>query len=385
MTLTDIDTATTTGTLTSAGPLLFRPDVSPDGTAVLFAADVARATIVAFELPVDAGGAGDAGADGAGDAAEVAVERLGTKLAALLGVERQDAVVRGLAVHPATRDVYLSVARGRGAQAGTAIVRATGDGDLTVVELDDLPATSFALDDAPAADDERTDVWLDGTDPASAPREIHGVTLDIAQVPLQRSSITDLAWLDGTLVVAGLSNEEFTSRLRQVAYPFDGAVTETSVEIFHVDHGKYETQSPIRALTTFDGGSSILATYTCTPVVSFPVDALRGGGLVRGRTVAELGPMNQPFSIVSYERDGEEFLLVSNTRHPLLKIPAASIDGQEHLDLPLSDPEHSLGIPRESLDHPGVTWMANLDRGSVVVVQATGDDTRLHTFRAADL
>jgi hypothetical protein len=384
MTLTDIDTATTTGTLTSAGPLLFRPEVSADGTAVLFAADVARATVVAFELPGDAG-SGDAGAGGPGDAAEVAVERLGTKLAALLGVERQDAVVRGLAVHPATRDVYLSVARGRGAQAGPAIVRVGADGDLSVGELDDLAVTSFALDDAPEADDERTDVWLDGTDQASTTREIHGVTLDIAQVPLQRSSITDLAWLDGTLVVAGLSNEEFTSRLRQIAYPFDGSAVETSVEIFHVDHGKYETQSPIRALTTFDGGSSILATYTCTPVVSFPVDALRDGGLVRGRTVAELGPMNQPFSIVSYERDGEEYLLVSNTRHPLLKIPAASINGREHLDLPLSDPEHSLGVPRESLDHPGVTWMANLDRGSIVAVQDLGDDTRLHTFRAAEL
>src|SRR4051812_39250466 len=31
------------------------------------------------------------------------------------------------------------------------------------------------------------------------------------------------------------------------------------------------------------------------------VDQLRGEGLVRGRTVAELGPMNQPFGIVSYE------------------------------------------------------------------------------------
>jgi hypothetical protein len=365
-----------TSTLLSAGSVLFAPDVSADGTAVLFAADVARATILAFELPAEA----PAGTD-----AEVNVDQLGAKIASLLGVEREDAVIRGLTVHPVSRAVYLSVARGRGPEVGAVVVRVGTDGTLRVVELDDLPVTSFELDDAPATDDERKDAWLDGSDPTSQPREIHGVTLNIAQVPIARSTVTDLAWVDGTLYVAGLSNEEFSSRLRAIQYPFDGTATETSVEIFHVDHGKYETQSPIRALTSFDGGASILATYTCTPVVSFTVDQLRGEGLVRGRTIAELGPMNQPFSIVSYDRDGEEFLLVSNTRHPLLKIPAASIAGQEALSVPLSEPNSSRGIPREELSQPGVTWMANLDREKVVVIQLDGDDSRLHTLHAAEL
>ena len=368
--------STATSTLLSAGPVLFAPDVSDDGTAVLFAADVARATIHAFELPAEAA---------TGEAAEVSVDQLGTKLASLLGVDREDAVIRGMTVHPVSRAVFLSVARGRGAEAGPAVVRVGTDGDLSVVDVDDLPVTSFVLDDAPAADDERLDAWLDGSSESSAPMEIHGITLNIARVPAARSTITGLAWVDGTLFVAGLSNEEFSSRLRQLRYPFDGAATETSVEIFHVDHGKYETQSPIRALTSFDGGSSILASYTCTPVVQFSVDQLKGEGLVRGRTVAELGPMNQPFSIVSYDRDGEEFLLVSNTRHPLLKIPAVSINSQDALTVPMSEPDHSLGIPREELDHPGITWMANLDRGSVVAVQRDDDDTNLRTFRAADL
>ncbi|GAA4667718.1 hypothetical protein GCM10025780_07540 [Frondihabitans cladoniiphilus] len=383
-------TLTATSTLLSAGPLLFAPDTSPDGAAVLFAADVSQATIFAFELPSET--TGDAG-DGAGGpegataeaAADVRVDRFGTKVAALLGVEREDAVVRGIAVHPTSHAVYLSVARGHGADAGPAIVRVGTDGELSVVELDALPATTFELDDAPAADDERTDVWLDGTDPASAPREIYGVTLDIAQVPVRRSTITGLAWVDGTLFVAGLSNEEFSSRLRQIAYPFEASATETSVEIYHVDHGTYETQSPIRALTSFDNGSSILASYTCTPVVQFSVADLRGEGLVRGRTVAELGPMNQPFSIVSYDRDGEEFLLVSNTRHPLLKIPASTIDGQSHLDQPLSDDGASRGVPREELPQPGITWMAALDRDSIVVLQAAGDDTHLRTLHADEL
>jgi hypothetical protein len=364
-------------TLQSAGPILFAPDVSPDGSAVLFVADVTAATVYAFELPTE-----EAPATAV---TEVRIDKLGAKLASLLGVAQDDVLIRGIAVHPVSHAVYISVARGRGAQAGPAVVRATADGELSVVELDDLPVSSFELDDAPAEDDARLDAWLDGSDESSQPREFNGLTLNVAQVPARRSTITDLAWVDGTLFVAGLSNEEFASRLRQIPYPFDGSVRETSVEIFHVDHGKYETHSPIRALTSFNGGTGILASYTCTPVVHFSVDELRGEGLVRGRTVAELGPMNQPFSLVSYDRDGEEFLLVSNTRHPMLKIPASSIDGQEHLDVPMSEDGASLGVPRENLDHPGVTWMANLDRSNIVVVQEDDGDVNLRTLSAAAL
>jgi hypothetical protein len=357
-------------TLQSAGPLLVAPDTSPDGGAVLFVADISAARILAFELPPE----------DSTTATEVRVDRLGAKLASLLGVEFNDALIRGITTHPVSHAVYLSVARGRGRQAGAVVVRVGADGELCIVELEELSVTSFELDDAPAPDDARLDALLDGNDEASKPMEFNGITLDIARVPLARSTVTDLAWIGGELVVAGMSNEEFSSRLRRVHYPFDGSAEATSVEIFHVDHGRYETESTIRALTSFGGGSGILATYTCTPVVHFSLDELHGEGLVRGRTVAELGPMNQPFSIVSYDRDDEEFLLVSNTRHPLLKIPAASIAGQSHLDVPIADEGASLGVPRESLDHPGVTWMAALDRGHVVVVQDENGDVHLRTL-----
>ncbi len=182
-------------------------------------------------------------------------------------------------------------------------MRADPAGALTVVTLDGLPVTSFALDDAPAPDDERQDIWVDGTDENSHPRQFNGVHLDVARVPLRRSTITGLAWVGGVLLIAGLSNEEFTSRLRQVPYPFDGSAQGTSAEIYHVDHGRYETQTPIRSLIPFDGGASVLAIYTCTPIAVFSVADLRGETLLRGRTVAELGPMSQPFSLVSYDRD----------------------------------------------------------------------------------
>ena len=47
-------------------------------------------------------------------------------------------------------------------------------------------------------------------------------------------------------------------RLRRLAFPFDDAAEATSLEIYHVDHGQYETASPIRALIPFDGGRSVV-------------------------------------------------------------------------------------------------------------------------------
>jgi len=362
------DLGLTVGTphLTSAGPLLFHPD------GVLFAADVAAATVFALEVTEP---------DTAGVLGPVEVEHLNAKTASLLGVDRDEVLVRGMAVHPTSRAVYLSVARGRGAEAVPALVRVSPAGELSLVDLEQVPFSRAALDDPPAPDDERQDIWTDGSAETTQVYEIAGVSLQVARVPLARSTITDMAWVDDALLVAGTSNEEFTSRLRRIAFPFTGAAEASSLEIYHVDHGQYETASPIRALIPFDGGRSVLATYTCTPVVHFPIADLVPGGLVRGRTVAELGPMNQPLGLVSYDHDGQEFLLVSGTRHPLLKIPAASVAGQQ----PLTEKLEPVGLPRGALDHPGVTWMANLDRANVVVIQHEGTAMHLRTLQAASL
>src|SRR6185503_20473544 len=69
----------------------------------------------------------------------------------------------------------------------------------------------------------------------------------------QRSqSITDLAYVDGKVIVAGLSNEEFASKLRTVEFPFKQADRGASVEIYHGAHGAVETRSPVRTFVTLD-------------------------------------------------------------------------------------------------------------------------------------
>jgi hypothetical protein len=223
---------------------------------------------------------------------------------------------------------------------------------------------------------------LNRSDADSETLEIRGVTLTLTRVRLRASTITDLAWVDGTLLVAGASNEEFSSTLRVIPFPFGEAIRSSSLEIFHVSHGKYETASPIRTFIPFDGNTSVLASYTCTPVVHFTLTDLQAGAQVRGRTVAELGSMNQPLDMIAYRCEGAEYLLVCNTRHPLLKIPAAAIAGQG----PLTSPTEPVGVPREELDHAGVRLMANRGADQVLMLQreATGD-LALHTYSTASL
>ena len=43
-------------------------------------------------------------------------------------------------------------------------------------------------------------------------------------------------------------------RLRRIPFPFSDGVTGSSLEIFHVSHGKWETEAPIRAFVPYDGG-----------------------------------------------------------------------------------------------------------------------------------
>lgn len=49
-----------------------------------------------------------------------------------------------------------------------------------------------------------------------------------------------------------------------------------------------------------DGKAHMLAVYTCTPLVIFPLSALRDNGRITGKTIAELGFGNTPGDLLTY-------------------------------------------------------------------------------------
>jgi hypothetical protein len=343
----------------SAGPIAFGPD------GILFVADSDSAAIFALEV-------GDGPARGP---IRVDIDDIETRLGAYLGCGPEDVFIRDMAVHPSTQEVYFSLTRGSGQQATPVLLKASGDGAIEALSLDDIPYSKTTIQDAPAEDDARVEVRVGvASDPRDGemmePRP--GFKLRVARDPLRQVTVTDLAYVDGVLLVAGASNEEFSSTLRRIPFPFGDPADSASLEIFHVSHGKYETASPIRAFVPF-GGTNVLASYTCTPVVQFSLAGIAASTQLKGKTVAELGAGNTPLDMVAYRRDGEEFLLVSNSRHPLMKIATKDIPGQAGL----TEPREPMGVPRESLEHAGVSRMANLDGEHVLMLQR-GEDGKLN-------
>ena len=320
-------------TLKTIGPLAFGPG------HILFAADTDAAAIVALDL-----GAGKS-APGAKPTAD-----FDQQLAALLGTTPSAVAITDMAVQPGTRHAYFSVMRGTGADAKPALVRLDGAGALTLVALDKVPYTTAALPNAPAA----------------APTERRNPR------PL---SVTDMVFHDGRLLVAGLSNEEFSSKLRAVKYPFESVDAGTSVEIYHGNHGALETRSPVYTLTPYAIGGTphLLAGYLCTPLVKFPASVVTAGGKVRGTTIAELGNRNRPIDMFVYSKDGKDYLLMSNTSRGVMKIPADTFGAAAPITERVE--AEKAGVPYETVTSlTGVEQMDLFDKTHALVLARAGAD-----------
>jgi hypothetical protein len=350
----------------SAGPIAFGP------AGILFLADNDAAKVFAVDVADPGPAAGSEPFD---------LENVDAHVASFLGCDPDDIVIRDMAVHPSSHNVYLSVQRGHGDAAQAVLVRIDRlDASVTDVPLDNVPVAEVTIADAPAEDDERLDTTLpqgnEGEEFTFGER-----TIRILRRPIRSATITDMAYVDGALLVAGLSNEEFSSKLRRIPFPFGGDVADNNLEIFHVSHGKWETAAPIRTFVPYGGGRSILASYTCTPVVHFELSDLTPGTKVVGRTVAELGAMNMPLDMVSFEDGGEEHLLVANSTHGLIKIACRDIDAQPAL----TEPKEPVGVPRETEDLKGITRLANLNGSHVLALQSGNGRNHLRSLKTASL
>jgi len=301
--------------LKSAGPLAFGPK------GVLFVGDPIGGQIVAIGLP-----AGESTAIGA----DFKLEGLAEKLGGVLGIPGTDVRINDVAVDPASKVAYIGCARGQAPDAEAAIVTVDGKGNLKVLATDKVQYAKISLSNAPAENAGGGKGGKGGT-----PRQ---------------QAITDLAYVDGKLFIAGLSNEEFASKLRSVEFPFKAADTGASVEIFHTAHNAVETRSPVRTFVPFivGGQPQILAAYTCTPLVTFPVADLKTGTKIRGKTVAELGSGNQPIDMITYEQGGKNYLLLSNSSRGVMKITTQEIEKQ-NLTAPVSKTQQKAGLTYDTI------------------------------------
>ena len=308
----------------SMGPLAFGPD------GILFVADTKSAAVTA----VATGDTQPASAD-----KPLKVEAINQKIAALLGTTADQILINDLAVNPISRTAYLAVSRGRGPDAVPVLMRVKSGGEPEVVSLDKVKFSKGELPDAP----------------------VEGVAGGgKAKGNSRQESITDIAFLEDRVLIAGLSNEEFDSTLRAIPFPFKTVANGTSVEIFHGAHGRFETRSPVRTFVPFKVGDkpSLLAAYTCTPLVQFPLSDLQPGAKIKGKTIAELGNRNRPIDMIVYNKDGKDFLLLANSSRGVMKIGTDKIADADSILAPVK--EEKKGLAYETV--AGWTGVEHLDR-----------------------
>ncbi len=331
----------------SMGPLAFGPD------GVLFVGDSKSASVVAIAT-------GDTGKT---DAKPLRVEGISNQLAALLGASADQIIIDDLAVNPLSHNAYLAVSRGRGPDAIPVLIKVGLDGKPSVVKLDKVKHSTAQLPDPPV------DGMVGRGRRAKNPR---------------MEAITDLAFLEDRLLIAGLANEEFASSLRAIPFPFKKVSGGTTVEIYHGAHGKFETRSPVRTFVPFNISNEphLLAAYTCTPLVQFPVKNLTPGAQIRGKTIAELGNWNRPLDMIIYKKGGKDFLLIANNARGIMKFDAEKIEAAEGIETKISG---TGGLSYDTIDSwKGVTQLAQLGKDHALVLR-TDDDEEPKTYHLESL
>src|SRR5262245_34211781 len=322
--------------LKSIGPMTLGPH------GIFFVGDPAAATVYAIATDDKAG---------APDKVKLNLDKIDTKLAEALGTSQVR--INDLAVHPASGNVYIAASVTEPKQ--NVLVRVDGEGQISRVSLDNVPFASATLAAAPG---EQSSPGRRGN-----PRD---------------QSITDLAFMNGKLVVSGVEGSDALSAVYELPFPFAKDAKFTDVAIYHASHGRVEDSAPVRTFAPFviDGQPVLLAGFTCTPLVMFPLNRLEAGKKVRGTTVAELGSRNSPLDMLVYQKDGQDFVLMSNTARGVMKISTAKIEANAGLSEPVRG-GGTAGQPFETIrELAGVVQFDRLGDDHLMVL-AKADDGAL--------
>ncbi len=277
-----------------------------------------------------------------GKATAIDVKNIDQKIAASLGTAVTNITITDMAVNPVSKKLYIAVQNSD----GTPVLLKLNGNQLEAVALKDLDVTSVVLNNSPAED----------------AKDNRGRSLRI-------STISDIGYADGKLLVSGLSNHEFSSSFKSIPYPFTGKQDEATLEIYHASHGRYETAAPIKTFTTatINNKKYLVASYTCTPLVLFPMDDLKPGMHVKGRTIAEMGSGNTPVDMLSLQSGSDNYLVMANTKYPVAKVDyknMASFEGT------LTDPvKGTAGVVFTATPLINVLQMDKLNDQQIIMLQ----------------
>jgi hypothetical protein len=325
--------------LESAEALAFGPN------GILFVGDSMAGAVVAIETGDRTQGPVAAG---------FSIEGIDQKIAALLGTKPSDIRFNDVKVNPLSKNVYIAVSRGRGPGAIPVILRIDASGSIVELNTAGLRSTRIELPGLPSAPIARR------------------------RTGSRALAITELQYSAGQLIVAGLSNEDFSSTLRVMPFPFVKADRGASIEIYHTSHFTYETNAPVRTMVpyTHNGERFLLAAYTCTPLVKLRMSDLKDGAHITGETLAELGRHSSPLDMIQYTRGGQDYLLVANTLNGVMRLSLGGFEKFEAVDETGGDASQ---VPMQRIGLKGVAQLDTYDETRALMLLDARDrvDLRL--------
>ncbi|PHS20161.1 MAG: hypothetical protein COA86_02400 [Kangiella sp.] len=268
---------------------------------ILFIADSTSSTIYGYETSMDSNKQAIGGYN---------LKGIDSKLAKHLQIKVRDLAIKDMALHPITKEAYFAISYVKKGQYHPAIVTVNQLGKIKNFDLKKTKHTEYLVSNTTKSKEK---YW--------------------GKTPLSSLMFTDIDFHKGNLYVSGLSNAEFSSTLRVIPFPFvDKAMSEVSVEVFHANHNQMETRAPIRTLdiVELDGKEYLIAAYTCTPLVSIPLDQIKNGAHIVGKTIAELGYGNTPIDFISFtaqdwNKNNYDVLMLSNKNQSAQVIPLSAI------------------------------------------------------------
>lgn len=319
---------------------------SPDG--ILFIADSIGARIWAVD-PEDR--------KSPSELKQLEITDLEGKLAGMVGGEPRDVLIHGMAVNPISKNAYLTVSRGRrnftqqwqlpnDVANASVLIRVTPSGAIEEVSLENVKRS-----------------YVDISNPVS-----ETVVAEYKTSKARVDAVSDMAFADGKLIVAGLSNEEFSSTIRVFPFPFQEPASATSIEMYHGSHGRYETASPVRTFlpVRINGQQYVLASYLCTPLVLFPMNQMKDKQHLKGRTVAELGDGNYPLDMVEFRHNGKEQIMIANSARGVVLLDKADLaKTKESITSPI---EGTGGMPFHLLRNRGILQLENYGDRDLLVL-----------------
>jgi hypothetical protein len=325
-----------TPSVQSINALAFGPDgilfIGDSKSATVFAIDTKDKTVVEKATAVE-------------------IKNVDQKIAAALGTEVKNIRIVDIAVNPLSKKIYCAVQNSD----GTPVLLTLEGSKVSAVSMKDILYSNVSIANVPGEE-----------------------AKDRGGRPLRDQVISDIGYSDGSVLVSGLSNQEFGSTFRKIAFPFTDKQEQASLEIYHAAHGRFETNSPIRTFTTaeLNGKKYLVASYTCTPLVLFPLDELKPGTHVKGRTVAEFGAGNSPIDMITLKKNGSSYLFMANSNRPVMRINYKNIETYEGtLTDPIKESYATAGVTFVTLPTVNVLQMDKLDDTQVIVLQrrANGD------------